>query len=121
MDENKNTSGESQEFSKNQESQDNTAGQNEIENSVSYVLQFADKETKAQKSEMICSSHDSQENVSHSDVSDSFLPMDCSQPGSSAHGTFPGDLLNPGVKPGSPALHVDSSPPEPPGKPTEGK
>ena len=29
----------------------------------------------------------------------------------------PGDLLNPGIKPGSPALQVDSLPSEPPGKP----
>ena len=62
MDENKDTSGESQELSKNQESQDNTAGQNEIENSVTYVLQFAGKklkETEAQKRKMICTSRDS--------------------------------------------------------------
>ena len=30
----------------------------------------------------------------------------------------PGDLLNPGIKPGSPALQADSLPSEPPGKPT---
>ena len=29
----------------------------------------------------------------------------------------PGDLLNPGIKPGSPALQADSLPSEPPGKP----
>ena len=29
----------------------------------------------------------------------------------------PGDLPNPGIKPGSPALRADSLPPEPPGKP----
>ena len=29
----------------------------------------------------------------------------------------PGDLLNPGVEPGSPALQADSLPSEPPGKP----
>jgi len=29
----------------------------------------------------------------------------------------PGDLPNPGIKPRSPALQVDSLPPEPPGKP----
>jgi len=29
----------------------------------------------------------------------------------------PGDLLNPGIKPGSPALQEDSFPSEPPGKP----
>ena len=28
----------------------------------------------------------------------------------------PGDLLNPGIKPWSPALQADSLPPEPPGK-----
>ena len=29
----------------------------------------------------------------------------------------PGDLLNPGIKPGSPTLQADSFPPEPPGTP----
>ena len=29
----------------------------------------------------------------------------------------PGDLPNPGIEPGSPALQVDSLPPKPPGKP----
>jgi len=29
----------------------------------------------------------------------------------------PEDLPNPGIKPGSPTLHADSFPPEPPGKP----
>ena len=29
----------------------------------------------------------------------------------------PGDLPNPGIKPGSPALQADSLPAEPPGKP----
>ena len=29
----------------------------------------------------------------------------------------PGDLLNPGIKSGSPALKADSLPSEPPGKP----
>ena len=29
----------------------------------------------------------------------------------------PGDLLDPGIKPGSPALQADSLPSEPPGKP----
>ena len=29
----------------------------------------------------------------------------------------PGDLPDPGIEPGSPALQADSSPPEPPGKP----
>ena len=31
----------------------------------------------------------------------------------------PGDLPNPGIKPGSPALQTDSSPSEPPGKTKE--
>ena len=31
----------------------------------------------------------------------------------------PGDLPNPGVEPGSPALQADTLPPEPPGKPIE--
>ena len=55
--------------------------------------------------------------------------MDCSLPGSSVHGIFqarklewftyppPGDLPNPGIKPWSPALQVDSLPTEPPRKP----
>ena len=38
-------------------------------------------------------------------------PMDCSPPGVSAHGILqpfpsPGDLLEPGIKPGSPALQA---------------
>ena len=57
-------------------------------------------------------------------------PMDSSQPGSSLSVEFsrqeywsglpfhsPGDLPNPGIKPGSPALQADSLPSEPPGKP----
>ena len=48
-------------------------------------------------------------------------PMDCSPPGSSVHGIlkarilewvaipFPGDIPNPGMEPGSPALQVDST------------
>ena len=32
----------------------------------------------------------------------------------------PGDLLDPGIEPGSPALQVDSLPSEPPGKPQLG-
>ena len=55
--------------------------------------------------------------------------MDCSLPGSSVHGllqvrmlkwitiSFSGDLLDPGIKPRSPALQADSFPYEPPGKP----
>ena len=56
-------------------------------------------------------------------------PMDCSLPGSSIHGifqprvlewvaiSFSRDLPNPGIEPGSPALHADALPSEPPGKP----
>ena len=55
-------------------------------------------------------------------------PVDCSQPGSSIHGNSPGkktgvpcpppvDLPNPGIKPKSSSLQVDSLPSEPPGKP----
>ena len=55
-------------------------------------------------------------------------PTDCSPPGSSVHGIFqarvlelplpsPGDLPNPGIEPGSPALQADTLPSEPPGKP----
>ena len=52
-------------------------------------------------------------------VSDSWDPIDCSPPGSSVHGILqtrilectaipsPGDLPNPGIKPGSPALQAD--------------
>ena len=55
-------------------------------------------------------------------------PMDCSLPGSSVHGISqqeywsglpfpsPGDLPNPGIEPGSPALQVDSFITESPGK-----
>ena len=57
-------------------------------------------------------------------------PMDCSPPGSSAHGilqarilewvaiSFSRDLPNPGTEPGSPTLQGDSLPTEPPGKTT---
>ena len=56
-------------------------------------------------------------------------PMDCSLSGSSVHGIFqqecwsglpfpsPGDLPDPGIEPGSPALQADALPSEPPGKP----
>ena len=54
-------------------------------------------------------------------------PMDCSLSGFSVHGIFqarvlewipsPGDLPNPGIEPGSPALPADALPSEPPGKP----
>ena len=59
-------------------------------------------------------------------------PMDCSPPGSSVHGILqarilewvaipsPGDLHNPGIKPGSPALQADSLLSEPPEKPRVG-
>ena len=56
--------------------------------------------------------------------------MDCTLPGSSVHVDSlgkntgvglpcppPGDLPNPGIEPRSPALQVDPSPSEPPGKP----
>ena len=54
--------------------------------------------------------------------------MDCSLSGSSVHGIFqarvlewvaissPGNLPNPGIKPGSPTLQADALPFEPPGK-----
>ena len=56
-------------------------------------------------------------------------PMDCGLPGSSVHGIFlarsqeqdacpsPVDLPDPGIKPASPVLQVDSLPAEPSGKP----
>ena len=56
-------------------------------------------------------------------------PIDCSPSDSSVHGVFmqeywsglpfpsPGDLPDPGIEPGSPALQADSLPSEPPGKP----
>ena len=55
--------------------------------------------------------------------------MDCSLPGSLVHGIFkqeycsglpfpvPGDLPNPGIEPGSPALQADALPSETQGKP----
>ena len=51
-------------------------------------------------------------------------PMDYNLPGSSVHGwsglpfPSPGDLPNPGIKPRSPVLQVNSLLSEPPGKPT---
>ena len=54
--------------------------------------------------------------------------MDCSPPGPSVHGLsqagilgwvaipFPGDLPDPGIKPGSPELQADSLPSEPAGE-----
>ena len=62
-------------------------------------------------------------------MSDSCDPMNCSLPGSSVHDILqarywnglpfpsPGDLPDPGIEPGSPALQADSLPSEPPGKP----
>ena len=56
-------------------------------------------------------------------------PKACNPPGSSAHGILParvlewvaipspGDLPDPGIEPGSPALQADSLPSEPPGEP----
>ena len=57
-------------------------------------------------------------------------PMDCSLPGFSIHGILQarilewvgisfsrGDIPNPGIKPGSPALEADALTSEPPGKP----
>ena len=70
---------------------------------------------------------------SESEVAQSCLtlcdPMDCSPPGSSIYGIFQtrilewiatlfsGDLPNPGIESGSPALQADSLPSEPPGDP----
>ena len=56
-------------------------------------------------------------------------PMDYSPPGFTVHGILqarilkliafpsPGDLPDPGMEPGPPALQADSLPSEPPGKP----
>ena len=55
-------------------------------------------------------------------------PMECSLPGSPVHEFSrqeywsglpfhsPGDLMDPGIKPGCPALHADSLPTDPPRK-----
>ena len=55
-------------------------------------------------------------------------PVDCNLPGSSVHGILqarildglpfpsPGDLPDPGIEPGSPALQADALTSEPPGK-----
>ena len=65
-------------------------------------------------------------------VSYSLCLMNCSPPGSSVHGIFqarvwsgllfpsPGDLPNPRIELGSPALQADALPSEPPGKPLSG-
>ena len=59
-------------------------------------------------------------------VSDSLWPVDWSPPGSSVHGVLQakilpfssaGDLRDPGIEQGSPALQKDTLPSEPPGKP----
>ena len=67
--------------------------------------------------------------VSCSVVSNSLWPTDCSLAGFSVHVILqqeywcglpfssPGDLSNPGFKPGSPASRADSLPSEAPGKP----
>ena len=67
--------------------------------------------------------------VSSSCMSDSLQPHGLSLPGLSAHGisrqeywsklpfSSPGDLLDSGIEPGSPALQADSLLSEPPGKP----
>ena len=61
-------------------------------------------------------------------LSNSFDTIDCSLPGSSAQGILqarilpfpsPGDLPNPGIEPGSPALLADSLLTELLGKPLE--
>ena len=60
-------------------------------------------------------------------MSDSLQTMDCSPPDSSVHGILQarflldlpgsGDLPDPGIEPGSPALQANSLPSETPGKP----
>ena len=69
------------------------------------------------------------ENVSHSIMSNSFRPHGLQPARLSVHGILQarilewaaiplsGDLPDPGIEPGSPALHADSLPSEPPGKP----
>ena len=68
------------------------------------------------------------ERVSRLVMYDSLRPMGCSLPGSSVHGVlqrrilewvailYPGDLCDPGIETGSPALQADSLPSEPLGK-----
>ena len=53
----------------------------------------------------------------HLVVSDSFQPQGLYSPWNSPGQNTPGDLPNPGIKPRSPALQVDSLPAEPQGKP----
>ena len=69
--------------------------------------------------------------VCRSVVTHSCGPLDCSPPGSCPWDSpgkntgrgqpfpSPGDLPDPGIKPGSPALQADSLPPESPGKPLQ--
>ena len=69
------------------------------------------------------------ESVSHSVMSDSLPPMDYSPPTPLSLGfprqecwsgllfPSPGDLPDPGIEPGSPALQADSLPSDSPGKP----
>ena len=63
------------------------------------------------------------ESESHSAMSDSLQPQELysslNSPGQNIGGPFPspGDLLNPGIEPRSPALQVYSLPAEPQGKP----
>ena len=81
--------------------------------------------------EICCKSKVKSENVGHSVVSDSATPwtVACWAPLSMEFSRqeywsgmpfpSPGDLLNPGIELGSPALQADSLPSEPPGKPQE--
>ena len=66
--------------------------------------------------------------ISHSVVSDSLWPLDCSPPGSSVHGIHQAKRLewvvtpfsrgsSPGIKPVFPGLQTDSLPSEPPRRP----
>ena len=69
------------------------------------------------------------ESVSHSIMSNSFRPHGLQPARLSVYGILQarilewaaipssGDLPDPGIEPGSPALHADSLPSEPPGKP----
>ena len=72
------------------------------------------------------------ESISHSVGPTLCDPMGCGPPGSfclwnspgkntvvGSHSLLQGNLPNPGIKPASPALQMDSSPSEPPGKPPE--
>ena len=62
--------------------------------------------------------------MSHSVVSDSLQPQSpWNSPGKNTGvgNHSPGDLPNPGIEPGSPALQADSLPYEPPGKPIQSR